>query len=63
MFDPFTPVRGGNTVPPLPIDLNSENEIGDGDYKEMWSSLCSIQPQGLGVHKVPPYKYIGLGYW
>ena len=41
-------VRGGNTVPPLPIDLNSEMEIGDGDYKEMWSSLCSIQPQGLG---------------
>ena len=33
--------------------LIQKMEIGDGDYKEMWSSLCSIQPQGLGVHKVP----------
>ena len=34
--------------------LIQKMEIGDGDYKEMWSSPCSIQPQGLGVHKVPP---------
>ena len=34
--------------------LIQKMEIGDGDYKEMWSSLCSIQPQGWGVHKVPP---------
>ena len=47
-------VRGGNTVPPLPIDLNSENGIGDGDYKEMWSSPCSSSHKGWGVHKVPP---------
>ena len=33
MFDPFTHRQGGNTVPPLPIDLNSENGGGDGDYK------------------------------
>ena len=28
-----TVCQGGNTVPPLPIDLNSEMEIGDGDYR------------------------------
>ena len=42
--------------------LIQKMEIGDGDYKEMWSSLCSIQPQGLGYTRYP-YKYIGLGYW
>ena len=43
--------------------LIQKMEIGDGDYKEMWSSPCSIQPQGLGGTQGTPYKYIGLGYW
>ena len=37
--------------------LIQKMEIGDGDYKEMWSSLCSIQPQGLGGTQGTPYKY------
>ena len=44
--------------------LIQKMEIGDGDYKEMWSSPCSIQPQrAAGGTQGTPYKYIGLGYW
>ena len=43
--------------------LIQKMEIGDGDYKEMWSSPCSIQPQRAGGTQGTPYKYIGLGYW
>ena len=60
---PNTPSGAVTLYRPFLSILIQKMEIGDGDYKEMWSSLCSIQPQGLGVHKVPPYKYIGLGYW
>ena len=38
--------------------LIQKMEIGDGDYKEMWSSLCSIQPQWGGGTQGTPCKYI-----
>ena len=53
---PFHTPSGAVTLyrPFLSI-LIQKMEIGDGDYKEMWSSLCSIQPQGWGyTYKVPP---------
>ena len=53
MFDPSHTVRAAILYRPFLSILIQKMEIGDGDYKEMWSSLCSIQPQGLGVHKVP----------
>ena len=61
---PNTPSGAVTLYRPFLSILIQKMEIGDGDYKEMWSSPCSIQPQrSWGVHKVPPYKYIGLGYW
>ena len=47
---PNTPSGAVTLYRPFLSILIQKMEIGDGDYKEMWSSLCSIQPQGLGVH-------------
>ena len=55
MFDPFTPSGAVTLYRPFLSILIQKMEIGDGDYKEMWSSPCSIQPQGLGGYtRYPP---------
>ena len=53
MFDPSHTVRAVTLYRPFLSILIQKMEIGDGDYKEMWSSLCSIQPQGLGYTRYP----------
>ena len=49
----LAPSGGGNTYRPLPNDLNSEMEIGDGDYKEIVPGLYKEMelPAGLSSHK------------